>query len=199
MLAATVSDYAQEILGALCSKQFTLTWAQRDDRGVGDKRAVLTKFLFSDHQLLISSPAMPLSILLLLVLLLLLLSWLYYILTIVFCFHGIYFTWAVNFQLFFFPYGISFVIKSRVGKGWVVALSHGPEPTEQTLTESKENTATKKQMIRSTAAKKKDEKEKTSASFSPTCSDSMFRGNKAGWCVHNSLLTDSCWCWHTFI
>lgn len=37
MLAATVSDYAQEILCALCSKQFTLTWAQRECRGWGTR------------------------------------------------------------------------------------------------------------------------------------------------------------------
>lgn len=52
MQAATVSDYAQEILGALCSKQFTLTWAQREHGG-GDKRAVLTRFLLLGHQIII--------------------------------------------------------------------------------------------------------------------------------------------------
>lgn len=44
MLAATVSDYAQEILCPLCSKQFTLTWAQRECvwGGVRGRRTVVS-------------------------------------------------------------------------------------------------------------------------------------------------------------
>lgn len=45
-------------------------------------------------------------------------------------------------------------------EGWVVALSHGPEPTEQTLGESKENTATKSQWSAALGLKKKKERKR---------------------------------------
>ena len=82
---------------------------------------------------------------------------------------------------------------------WVVALSHGPEPTEQTLGESKENTATKSQWSAALGLRKKEEEEKNDRkkkspfSFSQTCIMEQTRyskGAKAASCVHNSLLTD---------
>ena len=67
--------------------------------------------------------------------------------------------------IFFFPgselcHFLPQNIQSWYIKGWVVALSHGPEPTEQTLGESKENTATKSQWSAAPGQKNDEERKK---------------------------------------
>lgn len=92
---------------------------------------------------------------------------------------------------------IFFLKRKEAGKGWTVALSHGPEPTEQTLRESKENTATKSQWSAATGLKKiinkKKLRKKKEEKNPSSCSQNMYDGAEAIFKRVRAAYTQASW------